>query len=97
MTRYLLPFGVLALCACATAPRAPLGTVTRAQQDYNQALEKCQDEYRWDVNTDAGMGAAVTPDDTKFTQCLAPAKANLDREMRQAEAAEAKADAGSGA
>jgi hypothetical protein len=74
-----------------------LGTVTRAQEDYNLALEKCQDEYRWDVSTDAGMGAAVTPDDEKFTQCLAPAKANLHSEMRQAEAAEARADAGSGA
>jgi hypothetical protein len=88
---------VTGLCACATGSSAPSGTVARAQQDYNQALQKCQEEYRRDGSIDAGLGATTTPDDAKFSQCVNPAKTTLDAQMRQAAAEEARlvGDAGS--
>jgi type IV pilus biogenesis protein CpaD/CtpE len=95
---HLLALAIFGLCACASTATAPSGTVARAQQDYNLALEKCQDDYRWDVSPDAGLSAASTEDDAKFSQCVAPAKATLDADMRHAEGNDARAvaDAGSG-
>ena len=83
---------LLLLCvlaaACATdpsIPTAPEGTVARAQQNYNQALLKCQDAHPSDANTDAGLSTTPTEEDTTFSKCLAQTKADLDQQMRQAE------------
>jgi hypothetical protein len=96
---HLLALAILGLCACASTAAAPSGTVARAQQDYNLSLVKCQDDSRSDVSPDAGLSAASTEEDAKFSQCLAPAKATLDADMRHAEGSESRAmaDAGSGA
>jgi hypothetical protein len=78
------PFAVLLLLvsACATqppAPSAPPGTDERAQQEYMQTLEKCQEAHRWDNPADGGIGALPTKDDADFSACMKNAKDALAR------------------
>ncbi len=95
-----LPLLLFLLAACAAeppAPTAPEGTVARAQQSYNQALQKCQQAHRRDTGADAGMGAAPTTDDAQFSACLAQPKTDLAVKMRQAQGEDAGPSANSGA
>jgi Flp pilus assembly protein TadD len=73
---------LLLVSACATEPPAPSaqpGTDERAQQEYMQALEKCQEAHRWDTAADGGIGALPTKDDADFSACMKNAKDALAR------------------
>ncbi len=85
--------GTLLLGACATEPPGPTaepGTALWEQQKYLQSLEDCQIAHRLDSYPDAGIGAAPTSEDAKFSECLAPANRDLVASQSQG------ADAGHG-
>ena len=84
--------GKCLLCSCATEPPGPTaepGTTVWEQQKYIQTLEQCQEAHRWDASPDAGIGAAQTPDDAKFSACLAQANRDLGLQAGQTEALDA--------
>lgn len=93
--RILSAVGACLLYACATesaGPTAEPGTTLWAQQKYVQTLEQCQEAQRWDASPDAGIGAAQTPEDAKFSACLAQANRDLGLQAAQTQSL----DAGSG-
>jgi len=72
--------GTLLWGACATEPPGPTakpGTALWEQQKYMETLQQCQEAHRWDTNPDAGIGAAPTADDEKFSACLAQANRDV--------------------
>jgi hypothetical protein len=84
--------GTLLLAACATEPPGPTaepGTALWEQQKYLQTLEECQITHRWDPYPDAGIGAAPTAEDAKFSECLAPANRELGLVASQSQGADA--------
>jgi hypothetical protein len=74
---------LLILVACATPmPSAPYGSVTWAQQSYNQAVDQCQRAHS--RNMSAERGQLVSSDDVSLNACLDGAKANLAEQVQLA-------------
>jgi hypothetical protein len=90
--RKMILVGTCLLGACATEPSGPTaepGTSLWEQQKYLQTLEQCQEAHRWDPSPDAGIGAVPTPDDTKFSACLAQANRDLGLKTGQTDSLDA--------
>jgi hypothetical protein len=78
---------LLLLVACATTPpepSAPYGTVAWAQQNYNAAVNDCQQRHDRMMSTMASMGQNPNAPDPSFNACMEQAKTNLDLSLRQA-------------
>lgn len=83
--RPLLAFLLMVACAeSPPTPSAPYGTVAWAQQNYNEAVNQCQQGHSRMMSTMASMGQNPNAPDPSFDACMQQAKTNLDLNMRQA-------------